>query len=844
VAIPMAAINADLTRDQLMPTWMPQLSRFGRLVVLTPPFSPEQPNFRQEALVRAAEFPQDLVVFLAPRLSATRRDEVLTEIRRRGTAAALVDDLDLLRLLNPGGERPHLMLGLLEIVLEQQRRAAFSPFDLPEGSHVRLEMYVGRRDQARELARSANYSRLFSGRKLGKSALLRFIERTEGGMALPSGNVLRVVYVPAVGVESEAAMVDAILTSLEGELGTRFDRRIDTDPSDKLGGLLKGYLDGHKKESLLVVLDEADVFVERQFAEYDERRERCLSFQMRSRFNALTDEQGLPRVRFVFAGYRVTNRSQGAWANWGRVLSLDPLDPEDAARLIAAPLSVMGIDIASHAHEIAYRCGYQPAILLRFGERLMEHLERQPHPSGRQVVGPADVADVLDDQRVHEEIRTITRNNFEGHPVALIVFGALLREFLEVPPGQPVRDAPRRILERLRRLDPDNSDTSWLERDGDGSATVRGLLVDFVERSLLRERRSGGEAAYSLRFPHHLTVLASLADEARMREDVRRLRVRSEKGADHAERALISQRVLRDLSDASQPLSGAIGVLGTLWPAGSYDKSGGVPDRLGVTGDETVDASELLDGRRALSGVRAVRRVDVPAAAQLIAELSKAEVRPTLIGGVDLLRWAIEMRRSSQDLLFEVHGVGRASVQRVAWWFQRVRGLEFMGTDAIERIHKRTGGIPLLLDVVDSQLATAAGTTVADSRVSLALAAVDEATPRIARGLTDGRPSMRLEAREREILQMVRCVVRADQSAGQALPSALTELWELFAETCPFAPLSGADADALEVLLESGLLPTKASSSPGEILERVGPVAPTDPVLAIVDAIFPDGAPR
>ena len=37
--------------------------------------------------------------------------------------------------------------------------------------------------------------------------------------------------------------------------------------------------------------------------------------------SSLTDAQGLPRVRFVFAGYRVTNRSQGAWSNWGRVLS-------------------------------------------------------------------------------------------------------------------------------------------------------------------------------------------------------------------------------------------------------------------------------------------------------------------------------------------------------------------------------------------------------------------------------------------------------------------------------------------------------------------------------------------
>lgn len=834
IALPIASITGELTRAQLMPTWMPQLSRFARLLVLTPPVSPEQPSFRQATVTRAAEFPQDLVVFLAPRLSAVRREEVLTEIRRRGITAAVVDDLDLLRLLNPGGQRPHLLLGLLEVILEQQRRAAFSPFDLPEGSNVRLEMYVGRQDQARELARTANYSRLFSGRKLGKSALLRFVERTEGGTTLPSGNVLRVVYVPAVGIESEGVMAETILASLESALSTRFERRADGEPADKLGMPLTAYLGTHRTESLLVVLDEADVFVERQLSEYEERRERCLSFQMRSRFSALTDEAGLPRVRFVFAGYRVTNRSQGAWSNWGRVLFLDPLEPEDAARLISAPLAVMGIDVGAHAHEIAYRCGYQPAILLRFGERLMEQLET-PTRSGRQIVSQSELSKVFDDPRVHEEIRTITRNNFEGHPIGLVVFGALLREFLEASPGQPVREASQRILERLRELEPD---TSWLERDGDGSATIRSLLADFVERSLLRERQSEGETAYSLRFPHHLTILASLADGARIREEIRRLKLRTESRNELAERGLVSQRVLRDLGDATQPRSGAIAVVGTLWSQGTYDKSGGIPDRIGITGDETVDASAILEGRKALSGVRAIRRVDIASAERLMEEIQAAEAQPLLMGGLDLLRWALGMRRTSRTLLFEVHGVERASVHRVAWWFQRVRGLEFIGTDAIERIHARTGGMPLLLDVVDRQLQSAHGTTVADARVDLALAAIDEAIPRVARDLCDGAPTFRLAPREREILQMIECVVRAEASAGLDLGSALTELWELFCDRCGFPPLASDDSTSLDVLLEAGLLPAKPYSELSEPISRLGTIKQNDPLFEIVRA-FP-----
>jgi hypothetical protein len=832
IGIPTPAITAALTRDQVMPTWMPQLARFSRVVVLTPPVSPEQPSFRHTTLVRAVEFPQDLVVFLAPRLPAARREEILTEMRRRGTAGAVVDDVDLLRLLNPGGQRPHLMLGLLEIVWEQQRRQVFSPFDVPEGSHVRLEMYVGRRDKARELARTANYSRVFSGRKLGKSSLLRFIERTEGDVKLPSGNALRVVYVPAVGVESEAGMVDAIVTGLETGLSADLGPALETEPAAKLGALLGGYLERHRSESLLVFLDEADVFVERQLVEYEERRERCLSFQMRSRFSAITDEQGLPRVRFVFAGYRVTNRSQGAWSNWGRVLSLDPLEPEDAARLISAPLAVMGIDISGHAHEIAYRCGYQPAILLRFGERLMSHLEGQhQRPGERYVVTASDVSQVLDDPRVHEEIRTIARNNFEGNPVGLIVFGALLRELLEIPPGQPLRDAPQRIIERLISIDPD---LSWLEREGDGSATVRGYLSDFVERSLLRERRLGGEPAYALRFPHHLAILSGLADEARVREELRRLKSRSEGGAEHGERGLVSPRILRDLGDASQAGSGAVAIVGTLWPNGTYDSSGGIPDRLSITGDETADAQEILDAERSLATVRAVRRVDVPTAEHILSELHAASVRPALIGGIDLLRWAAERRRSATDLLYEVHGIGRLSMARLTWWLQRVRGIEFARTDGVEQIHARTGGMPVLLEIVDSQLANSAGTTVSDERVKLALTAVDEAIPRIARDLVSGRPAIALGSRERDILRMIEAVIREDSSAGLDLRSALTELWELFGDKISIAPLGSEDAVPLEVLLEVGLLPVKPSAPREDPLARLGPLPPTDPLLALI----------
>src|SRR5262249_53598577 len=295
--------------------------------------------------------------------------------------AAIVDDLDLCRLLNPRGRRPNLGIGVFEIALEQMRWERVPPFSAHEGQHVQMELYVGRRDEARQLFETAQYSRLFSGRKL---ALLRFVEGTYEGKQLPSGCKLHVLYVPAVGADAESDVVDRILTALRDRAG--FQEPLSdayVRPGDRLVNTLRRFTEERPAESLLVVLDEADRFVEAQLEEYEQRREDCLTFRMRTDVETIRDVQGLPRVRFVFAGYRVTQTSEGAWANWGRVLTLQPLSHDEGRALVEGPLARLGIDGSGQADVIAWRCGYQPAVLLRFGEQLLRRLERTRPASAR-----------------------------------------------------------------------------------------------------------------------------------------------------------------------------------------------------------------------------------------------------------------------------------------------------------------------------------------------------------------------------------------------------------------------------------------------------------------------------
>src|SRR5262249_51446305 len=156
------------------------------------------------------------------------------------------------------------------------RWSTFSPFVADDGQRVPLEIFVGRREDARAIATTPKFARLFSGRKLGKSALLSFIRSTYDGHALPGGLSLRVVYVPAAGLGSEAALVRQVLQTLKQDLNFTPQNLEADNPADRLMEALSRWRQERSSESLLIVLDEADVFVEEQLREFAKVKEACL----------------------------------------------------------------------------------------------------------------------------------------------------------------------------------------------------------------------------------------------------------------------------------------------------------------------------------------------------------------------------------------------------------------------------------------------------------------------------------------------------------------------------------------------------------------------------------------
>ena len=846
-----------ITDSGLNPSFLPQLARFAELVVLTPKVPVNDTGFIQRTADQTAKCGQiNIVVVLAPGLTQVARLKLLEEFRRRSLVGAVIDDIDLCRLLNPdGGELPNLPIALFELVLEQQRWLDLSPFQSTgHGQNVPMELFVGRKQEAEQLFNSAGYSRLFSGRKLGKSALLKFVSGAYDGEKLPSGNSLRVILIPAVGPSSDV-LVNQI--RVEMQRGLNFlssSTRID-DPAESLAQLMDSFVRQRPRDSLLVILDEADTFVEEELRRYQEKREQCLSFVIRTRIEALQDLAGLPRVRFIFSGYRVTNTTEAAWANWGEVLRLTPLDPPEAEQLLSGPLARLGIDLSEQSRVAAWICGYQPAVLLRFGQELLKLLhDRHPFSHREHVIVTSEnIVETFQRDAVRDEIRTVVKNNFQDNRLGWLVFSAALLEFKDAPLRAGLSDAANMILHRLQHID---NDTSWLLRlDSSALREIERQLTDFVARQLLVEERDEiGEPIYHLKFPHHLAVLCPHDQDAeqRIREDIAAFRRGGGAQAVPA-RALLSPQTMQELHESVKStfdidLSPYACVVASHWPLGLEHPRGGLPALLGIAPDCTVVANSnpsfQRDSKIVVKGTQLFH----------IESIEKQRVRgeqlkrPLFLGGAQLLRDILKRQRGLFTERLLIRSLGRLSHSALDWWFKCIRCCS-LAPEALDMIMHITAGIPLLVGLIDEVLLAGEeerpGRDITPEEFDRFLAEFERRLPNSVLRLNHGDDLVKLDNRELQILKMIVGVSQFLEFSGSSrdIQDGITKDWEdvrsaVFANEA-IGEITEADRVSLLVIQELGLLPVSAHLREDEPFERIVPLRRDDPVIRIVRLLEP-----
>ncbi|MDM0008386.1 hypothetical protein QTI51_26680 [Variovorax sp. J22G73] len=821
-------INCAVLREwfqltKLNPTFLPQLADFDEIVLASMPSSAQAGN-AVDLYVRAAhaEGSRVLSVFLEPSISPGRRDEIASGLRKRQVPAVILDDLDICRLcLTDGHANTHDFVPFLEVVFEQLDLTLISPFSSLDGQHVRLESFVGRQQDAEDIAHRWEYSRLFSGRKLGKSALLRFVARHYEGVRLPSNKSLHVLFISIAGGASPEWVVDTIIDAMTKrfELWPEAEANSLKDAVDRFAAYMKRFAAERKDKNVLIILDEADAFVEEQLRRYERERDRSLSFNMMKRMPESEDE-GMPRVRFLFAGYRITNTRGGVWANAGDVLVLKPLAEADATLFLQGMLARIGVDIGNHATFAARRCGYQPAVLIRFGDALLKRIQRNSRSPSRErlLVSHEDVLATMSDPAVMEEIRTVVNNNFQGNRVAAAVFAATLLALKDLEPGMALDDGPKHVLSKLRSIDPDSE---WLtSRGSDPLAQVERQLQEFVDRELLTvsDGPRFGIREYRLKFQNFAPVLGQQDLVQEIRQHVQFLR--SEEAPTRLIESVLSDTSLdaiRYVFRADSTEECALAIAAGHWMDALVDDKAGIADRLGYSTKAVAYARDPNALHEKLPRYRIYRGVSAAMLPTFIE--ARCEKPLLLIGGVDLLRDALMRQLEGSDTALDVRAFAPLSRATLSWWFENVQAYVFKRPEFVDQIFDATLGIPLLVGEFAHCLPKLPAEDVTAHDLEVALSAFRGKMQHIAQLLTTGPEAVRLTGRELELLRMIRTVVMEVQPSFD-LQDELRVAWELCPATGLQAPFTDErDRISLQLLMSIGLLPAQEGSSVGNVTE-------------------------
>ncbi|MEI6028565.1 MAG: hypothetical protein WCT47_17935 [Betaproteobacteria bacterium] len=819
--------------SKLNPSFLPQLATFSQIVITS---SPQQTSRGASVLddwckAAGSEATSSLVVFLAPGLHIARRDELCSGFRKRGVAAAIIDDWDLCRLCAASTRLDgHDFIPFLEILLEQLDLDSASPFSSLDGQHVRLETYIGRKNQAEQIALGWSFTRVFSGRKLGKSALLKYVSSKFDDYLLPSGNTLNVFFITIAGGESERWVVDCIVDEMANRFGLAEKPGLkDQPPPERFSAYMKRFLVEKPQHSVLLILDEADAFVEGQLSRYDDDREGSLSFRMMKELPAQVDGSQLPRIRTIFSGYRVTNTRDGVWANAGDVLVLRPLVEDEAEQFLEGMLTRIGIALGNHAPFVAMRCGFQPAVLIRFGESLVRRLKRSNRSANRETltVSHEEVLATLGEQGVLDEIKTVVNNNFQGNRIGAVVFGATLLALKDLEPGLALTEGPAQVLAKLRDID---SNLDWLERvDTSPLAEIERNLQDFIDRELLTVSNAPrfGVREYRLRFPHFLPVLTQQSEVAlEVRQQIQAIRGGASKR--RVSQCVLSESAMDTIRYWYRPESGnecKLIVVGGHWAEALLDSKCGVPDRLGCDRSALAFA---VSSDEAAGQIRAEMQVFGNVAVSLWKTFLDADTNKplVLIGGLDLQRTARRYTLDGGEVLVEVVTLGRLTEGTLTWWLEDARALHFKAGNSIAKIAQATGLVPFLVGAFDKLLQQTAGSEVSERELESSLKLFDSRMTEYAAQLSDAAWSGGLSRREVELLQMA-VQITEEVSEDFELERDFQEYWSLIGVQSKLdAPFSNPeDWSALKLLTEAGLLPARPDVGPNKSAQSLGSVS-------------------
>ena len=388
--------------------------------------------------------------------------------------------------------------------------SAFSfsqPFD-PEAIEVPPEMFFGRETERRAILNmSGDMTHLvYGGRRLGKTALFRDIEREHK----ESSDTL-VLFLSLRGSEiGQNQQTDQLWRLFAKKLGNHSIVDSRTLRPDSVGSGVKRWLKENSNRRILFLVDEADDFLD---------AEQKSGYQVLEQIKNLMEDTKR-KFKVVFAGLhnvqRATRDPNNPFSHMmGSPVQIGPMLPDKEPTLIESlirdPLETLGyrFDSTDSVIRIAAETNYYPALAQLFCKDLLHNLR------GNNLAGPPytiqreDIDRVFDSRETRDRIRDVFRWTIQLEPRYEFLTYLIARESFD---NEDIESSGISI-EDIRNI----SLEDWPQGfDSDKSFWIFGVLLEeMVGLGILREVK---DQRFSIRTPN-LRMLLGNDDEIKQRYD-------------------------------------------------------------------------------------------------------------------------------------------------------------------------------------------------------------------------------------------------------------------------------------------------------------------------------------
>lgn len=335
-----------------------------------------------------------VIVFVAAPVDAERRRQLAAASIKLSRKVLVVDEAILLFALSEPEFRP---LTMFECA---QPFSFAAPYRDYGNAPVPPEMFFGRETEQRKLVEPSGSCIVYGGRRLGKTALLQHIKATRHDPA--SGMAVGYVSIYDIG---RNALPARIWEYASRELPAVFRESVSVAGDFAAG--VKAWLDADTRRRILLLLDEADRFIETDA--------RDNGFREFIRLQQLMDNSNR-RFKFVLAGLHNVTRLVHTENPPLKQIASDPqrIGPlmheefKDAELLVTRPFAAMGYDFENREDvwRILSHCNYYPVLVQTFCKGLLEALTQEVKQGTRPIdtITGQHVHAALENERIAHEI--------------------------------------------------------------------------------------------------------------------------------------------------------------------------------------------------------------------------------------------------------------------------------------------------------------------------------------------------------------------------------------------------------------------------------------------------------